>query len=87
MFIKEGPFPIIKPHAFPHAIPEHEPRVIDRDLGLVFVNKLAIHPDKNILITRVCFGVMGGMALAWVLDHKRVLGKLVGLLPHQRSRQ
>lgn len=63
VFVEERPDPIIKAHALPHSVAPHKAAVIDGHLGLVLWHRVSVHPEQDVIIARVVFGVTGGVAV------------------------
>ena len=61
MLVEKGPFAVIKAHAFPHSIAQHEAGIIDGDFCLMAGHNFAIHINANVPIARVVLCVMGAL--------------------------
>ena len=58
---EKGKSAIVKPEALPDPVAQHETGVIDRDLGLVAMQDLAVHVDLEIVVSRVRIGIVGAI--------------------------
>ena len=51
--------PFIEPQTLPHAVPQHEPAVIDGNLGLVLRHNAPVDVDLDRLVPGVLLRLMG----------------------------
>ena len=67
MFVKERPCAVVKAHALPHAVAQHETRIVDRNHGFGAVFEGAVHVNLDVAIAGIFFGVVCGLAVRVVL--------------------
>lgn len=66
VLFKKRPFSVVKAHAFPHAVTQHEAGIVDRYLCRVPVHQIAVDVNFDIPVARILFG---GMCRMSSIDH------------------
>ena len=59
VLIEKRPCAVIEAHALPDAVAQHETTVIDRDLGLVAVDDVAVDVDLDVAVADVFVSGVG----------------------------